>query len=54
MTRKDTEVQALQTQMESVRTQAVDKEQLITVLREQVQAKEQQSAHMQHEVGTGL
>ena len=50
LSRKDTEVLGLKAQIESLNSQATDKEQLVTMLREQIQAKEQQCAHIQHDV----
>ena len=48
--RKDTEVYALRTQMETLQKQGDDHQQHIVVLREQISAKEQQSGMLQADV----
>ena len=48
--RKDAEICRQVAHVESLRAQSADHEQLTRVLREQIQAKEQQCAHIQHDV----
>lgn len=48
--RKDTEIYALRTQLDTLQKQSDDHQQHITVLREQISAKEQQAAMLQADV----
>ena len=53
LSKKDAELYTLHTQMETLQKQTSDHQHHIRVLREQVEAKDQQSTLIQSEVGVG-